>query len=614
MKRLGRLVALVLCVVLAGWLVPSTASAIPGFSDCKDSPVPEMPGRGVAGFFAGEPDDLPPAGDPFEAESTTTIYEQYGYAGLRWHTYDLGCGPDATRHPEAVIGTAVSNWLMQLPIALTAMTGSITQAAFAPTFLSAFDSSLEGVSTALHDSLFVSWIPFVFAALGLLIIFKARRASMASSAAAVGWALIVVLIAAALFRWPVEAGRAADATVTETLGAVVSRLDGNGSDIDPGTAVASSVNESILYRVWVAGTLGSPDSRTARKYGPALFDAHALTWREARVLERDPDRGKEIIEHKQEQWETVADKIEDEDPEAYEYLQGMHSETRVGYAILATLGVFFALPFLLMSALLLIGCFLIVRLAVMFFPAFATLGAFPATRGLITGLGRIVGAAVVNSIVFGIGAGITIALLGILMQPGGGAPSWLGIVLMPLFSFIMWTALKPFRQLTSMVSPQDSLVRRTHRPSWVRRLTYAGVSAATGGTAAGIAAGIVSNGEETPEPPDAPDRAEARPSTVREPEKSPVGELGTARAETPAIAGPSPSGPQEPLRRGPRPGRGDGPRHRDPEGGGPSPEQPFAPIDVEETIEPAHRREYDGDEVYVIYRPEDDQAEAGRRE
>src|SRR5690606_25966842 len=157
-----------------------------GFSDCKDSPTPEIPGRGIAGFFAGEPDEIPPAGDPFATDSATTIFEQYGYAGLRWHTYDLGCGPDAMRHPDAVIGTAVRNWLFQMPIALIAMTGSITQAAFTPDFLGTFDGSVEDISSALHKNLFASWIPFVIAALGILIIFKARRASLASSAAAVG--------------------------------------------------------------------------------------------------------------------------------------------------------------------------------------------------------------------------------------------------------------------------------------------------------------------------------------------------------------------------------------------------------------------------------------------
>jgi hypothetical protein len=277
-----------LACVLACLAVQQPASAIPGFPDCKEAPTPEAPGRGMAGYFSSEPDRLPAEEDPFAEGSSTTIYEQYGYAGLRWHTYDLGCGPDAMRHPDAVIGTAMSNWLVQLPIALTALTGSVTQVAFAPDFLGGFDGAVEDVSTALHQNLFASWIPFVIAAIGVLIIFKARKASLATSAAAVGWALIVVLVATALFRWPVEAGRAADATVTGTLGTVVSKVDGNGPDVDPGTAVASNVSESIFYEAWLAGTFGTPDSETARKYGPRLFQAQALTWREARVLEEDP--------------------------------------------------------------------------------------------------------------------------------------------------------------------------------------------------------------------------------------------------------------------------------------------------------------------------------------
>ena len=118
--------------------LPVQASG-PGDQDCKESPTPDMPGHGIAGFFSQRPATLPAEEDPFVAGSSTTIYEQYGYSGLRWHTYDLGCGPDAMRQPDAVIGTAVSNWIMQLPIALTALTGSLTQVAFEPTFLGVFN-------------------------------------------------------------------------------------------------------------------------------------------------------------------------------------------------------------------------------------------------------------------------------------------------------------------------------------------------------------------------------------------------------------------------------------------------------------------------------------------
>jgi hypothetical protein len=86
--------------------------AVPDILGCTSAPTPEVPGRGVVGFFESPPKTPPVAADPFVANSTTSIYEQYGYAGLRWNTYDLGCGPDLARSPDAAIGTAVANWIM----------------------------------------------------------------------------------------------------------------------------------------------------------------------------------------------------------------------------------------------------------------------------------------------------------------------------------------------------------------------------------------------------------------------------------------------------------------------------------------------------------------------
>ena len=461
------------------------------------------------------PTQLPAAEDPFAPGSSTTIYEQYGYAGLTWRTYDLGCGPDAMRNPDAVIGTAVSNWIMLAPVALTALTGSLTEVAFHPTFLDSFDPVVERVSTALHENLFASWIPVVLAILGASIIFMARRSAFASTAAAIGWALFVVILATALFRWPIVAGNAADETVSATIGEAVGRLDGDSTGTDPGVAVASQVHQAILYRAWVAGTLGSPDSAVAKKYGPDLFKSQALTWREAAEVQQDPEEGKKIIEAKKQKWTEVADKIKEVDPEAYENLTGERSETRVGYASLAAVGTFLSLPFLLLSALLMLGCFFIVRLAVMLFPAFAVLGAFPASRGLVTGLGRTVAAAIVNAIIFGVGAGVTVAVLGILFHPGGGAPPWLSLVLMPLFSLIMWQALKPFRRLNTMVNPdsehfggtQGSQRQSKHR---MRKLAKTGVAALAGGSA-GVAVAEAMDDDDEPSRV-VPERAEARPS------------------------------------------------------------------------------------------------------
>jgi hypothetical protein len=560
---------------------------IPFTPDCKGEPVPDMPGQGLAALFSGQPDRLPVEADPFASDSKTTIFEQYGYAGIRFNNYDLGCGPDAARDPSAVVGTAISNWMLQLPIALTALTGSLTGVAFQPTFLDAFDPAISKVSSALHESLFAPWFPVVLVVIGMVIIFKARRAALATSATAVGWSLLIVLLATALFRWPIQAGHLADETVTSTLGAAVTKLDGRDGDIDPGTTVASHVESAIFYRAWLSGTLGSSDSATAKKYGPELFDAQALTWREAATIEKNPDKAEVIVEAKQDQWRSTAEQIKKSSPEAYEYLTGRRSEARVGFAVMATLATFLALPFLLLSSLLLIGCFMIVRLAVMMFPAFATLGAFPAARGLVIGLGRTVGSAIVNSIVFGVGAGVTIMVLGLLFNPGQGTPGWLGLVLMPLFTFIMWKALRPFRRLTQMVSPRRDHFRTMAEVGDGARgagrlikkgaITAAGVYAGNLGAAATINA-VDDEDEQRP----APHRAEADPTPPHPPRALP--------------ASPPPATPPS------APSAGSGKNHER----GPTGDFIPRPMPSQVPVEPTEREWVDGEEVYTIYRPSND--------
>ncbi len=513
-----------------------------------------MPGQGIAGFFDAAPAD-PPRGDPFAEGSDVTPYEAYGFAGLRWHTYDLGCGPNAARNPDAVIGTSVANWLMSLPVAFASLTASLTEVAFEPTFLDTFDPLLVRISAALHDSLFTPWMPVVLGALGLLLLVKARGMALATATAAVAWAIFVLIVTAALFRWPVQAGHVADDTVTTSLGSVVDGLNGGERSSDPASAVASHVQASILYNAWLAGQLGSSDSATAQRFGGELFAAQTLTWREAELVHSDPDAGARLIEAKQQQYAAVAEQIKQEDPSAYQFLTGQRSETRVAYAFLATFATLLALPFLLVSALLLLGSFFVVRLAVMLFPAFATLGLFPAARGIVVGVGRTVGAAVINAVIFGVGAAVTIAVLGVILDPSTQLPTWLRLVLLPLFGLIMWVALKPFRRLTSMASMSsnpfgeaasmgDSAAKSKRL---ARKLVVGAASAYTGGAAAGVAAAKTMQDGQEEEPPE---RAEARPDPAPPPSMPTRPALEAAPAPaTPQSPSPGPSPP-----RGPQPG------------------------------------------------------------
>jgi len=475
MRRLVRgLAALVLGAAALLLLLPTPAGAavVAAPFDCTEAPTPEVPGRGLTGFFQAEPKQLPPEENPFTPNAKTTIYEQYGYAGLRWTTYDLGCGPDSARSPDAVAGTAMANWLYLLPKVGVAFTNAVVEVAFQPTFLGVFDPLVRNVSDVLYRTLFSVWVPLVLIATGFLLIWRARRANLASSTAAVGWAVLVLLITTALFRWPVEAGHTADASVTTTLGAVNRDLGGNTPDgKTTSQQTAASLHESILYNSWLGGTFGQTNSDTAKLYGPELFDATALTWREARIMREDPARGKEIIEQKRDKFSEVAGKIKDADPDAYEYVTGKRSETRVGYAMLALFGALCALPFLFLASLIVLGAFLIFRFAVMLFPAFATLGAFPSMRGIVTSVGNTVAAALLNAILFGVAAAVTLRGIMLLLDPDSPLPPWLALTLMLLFSVVMWFATRPVRRLRTIVYSRKASIEEastTDEPAQTR--------------------------------------------------------------------------------------------------------------------------------------------------
>ena len=523
-RRLTLAFSAVFLAILAALLVgPGSASAL-GF-DCKDAPAPEIPGRGLTGFFAGEPKALAPAGDPFVPNATTTIYEQYGYAGLRWNNYDLGCGPDATRAPDAVAGTAIANWLFNLPKVAVAFTNAVVSVAFEPSFFSVFDPVVSDVSDALYTHVFAALVPLTLAATGTLLLWRAKRANFASSTAAAAWALLVLVIATALFRWPVEAGSSADASMSAALGSVSRTVGGQPANASGPTSTAAATHEALLYNAWLAGMFGDPESETARKYGPAIFDASALTWREARTLREDPDKGKKIISAKQHKFADTAERIKDADPDAYQYLIGKRSDARVGYALLAAFGALCALPFLFGAALLVLASFLIMRVSVMLFPAVATLGVFPAMRQTVVNVFGMVAGALVNALLFGVAAAVALRGIGLLLAPGAPLPEWLAITLLLLFTGVLWVALRPVRRMALMVGADVGLARS--RTALVRAL---GLRRRAGATV-----------DRRTSPPRTPNNSRGRtgPPRQRAPRRSPCRRAGR---RGPVAGGPGASG------------------------------------------------------------------------
>jgi hypothetical protein len=287
----------------------------------------------------------------------------------------------------------------------------------------------------------------------------------------------------ALAAWPVKSANIADSTLVGTLGVVHDavgprakepaqcRLDDDPESCKdhrpPAVRASDTATETMLYRNWLRGVLGSADSESAQKYGPALYDAKSFTWTEANRLQNNPADREKAIADKSEQWMKVAELIKTQDPEAYEYLQGIRDMDRVGAGFIAMLAtVLFAMFDLTASLLVLLG-FLIFRWAVIAAPILGTVGIMrPASAGLRR-LANAVVAAVFNIAIFGTGAAIYLFAVDLVMNTPT-LPGWLQVVLVWLCGVVGWLLLRPYRRITQL-GGKDSSAAVGSAGSWHRR-------------------------------------------------------------------------------------------------------------------------------------------------
>jgi hypothetical protein len=222
----------------------------------------------------------------------------------------------------------------------------------------------------------------------------------------------------------------------------------------------------MIYRNWLRGELGSSDSPTAQKYGPALYDAKSLTWDEAQDIRTDPTQRDHLIAQKQQQWMKIAKQIKTEDPEAYQYLQGSKGWDRVGSGFIAILAALFYAMFDITASILVLLGFLIFRWAVVAAPALGTIGMLRPAGAGIRRLANAVVAALFNIIIFGTGSSIYLFAVDLIMTTAT-IPGWLQVVLVWLCGIVGWLLLRPYRRVTQLggkaSADQIVLAGRWHR-------------------------------------------------------------------------------------------------------------------------------------------------------
>lgn len=447
-----------------------------GRASCLNPPTPTRPDSGLAGWFA----ERPQSSDP--KSSFPGLYSDYGYAGYSYSTYDLESGCASTLvDPDFKVETTVANGEFMVATAIIGASNALRERAWNPESLWGWaDPLVDQATKAVYEKVFSVFGVITLGIVGLYLLWRSRQADMGAATTTAGWAILVMVAVTAIAAWPVRSANIADGTLITTLGVVHDAvgprpekpvdcvLGGNACEDNrpPAVRASDTATETMLYRNWLRGLLGSADSDTAKKYGEALYDARSLTWDEAERIRANPATRDGVLDGKKEQWKRVAEQIKTEDPEAYEYLQGVNGMERIGAGFIAVVAaIMFAMFDLTASILVLLG-FLIFRWAVIAAPILGTIGLLRPANSGIKRLGNAVVAAVFNIAIFGTGAAIYLFAVDLIMNTAS-LPGWLQVVLVWLCGVVGWILLRPYRRVAQLGGKDGA--RTIATGSWSRK-------------------------------------------------------------------------------------------------------------------------------------------------
>ncbi|GAB1646749.1 MFS transporter [Krasilnikovia sp. MM14-A1259] len=434
---------------------------------CLNPPIPAAPDEGLGGWFASEPAAAKQSG-------VAGMYTDTGYAGFDFVVYDTGCTGSITS-PGNEISSTIASWEMMGATAVLGAANAMREKAWAPGGLWNWaDPLVTQATTAIYQQVFTVFGVLTLGIVGLWLLWRARHANASQSITIAGWAIFVMVLVTAVARWPVTSAHLADSALTNTVTTVATAVGPQAKKIDPTdcilgpeacedhrdapTRAADTTVNTILYRAWLRGTLGSADSPTARKYGWPLHQASTLTWGEARDA-NDPTLRAQIIERKQDQFKKLGEQLRTEDPAAYSYLAGTRGSDRVGAGFIALLSAIVFAAFDLTSSILILIGFLILRWAVIAAPALGTVALFkPAAAGLKRLFNTVIGS-LISVVIFAVGGPAYLSATDMVMTQTSLA-GWLQMVLVALFGVTGWILLRPYRKLRGLAGGDPLLAMR----------------------------------------------------------------------------------------------------------------------------------------------------------
>nr|MDQ3988933.1 hypothetical protein [Actinomycetota bacterium] len=430
MSRLRTVLLLVAVLLGTQALIGSPASA-QIFGDCKEAPNPERPGAGMVGAI-----DPTPMG----TGAPGSVYAEVGYAGLVWHTYDLGCGPSGVRDPDAVIGNWAGNQMFNVAKVVVGATNGLHYALADDGLLEPLDELIVSGTVALYDSVYAPWFGLVAVLLAIVLFRSIWRGDLATVSRRTAWALAGIWLAAATYLTPLLYTQVLDDVLVAGSEQIRTGFL-NEVGIEAQHALPTLLHEQIVYRNWMRGEFGSPDGPQAQQLGRDLVRAQAYSKEEiAAGAEEDPA----VEERKKAEFTALGERM----GSAYGYFQGVDG-SRLGSGFLALLQSFmFALFQLLAQAALLLAQVLL-RVVILLGPVIGLIAIL--YHQLLRGVGRAVGAALLNVIVISALAALHTLVMIWVFNPAGGLSVLTQMVLAGLVTLVMLMIARPVRRMWQMM-------------------------------------------------------------------------------------------------------------------------------------------------------------------
>ena len=284
-------------VLVAGLLGIQIVLGMPAYADtCNTAPVPERPGAGMVGAID------PPALDHGDPNSN---YGKYSYAGSVWHVYDTNCGLSTTiTDPNAVIDSWAGNQLFNVGKNIVGATNSLHYAMLSQdSMFKPLDNAVEKAAQTFYDNVYVRWFGPVALILAIMLFRYIWTGDLATISRRGMWALAGMWLAASVLVLGPVYGEVDNLLLQKTSQVQAGFLPADQVDSQRNT-LPDSLYDNVVYRNWLRGEFGDPDSPQAKQYGAELLDDQA--WTKSDVNSAD-DQAK--VQAKQNDYKSLPDKL-----------------------------------------------------------------------------------------------------------------------------------------------------------------------------------------------------------------------------------------------------------------------------------------------------------------